>query len=153
MPGRPGFRTLWASVGVAALATFTASCTSATSAVPTDADVVALLEDAARMTPDEVCDLATADLTCRASLGSAPPAPEQAPTVTCTGAFDAPESHVDGTLARVRGVDGDGTQYDSTLLAITTGEGVRFVDPVYWSASGISTGSTTDESNTAELDC
>lgn len=155
----PGRRARWAPVGAAALCALTPSCAGPAGAsdatVPTAADVAALLGDAhdARGAPDDLCDLATADLNCRLSLEAAPPAPELVPTLMCTGAFDAPESHVDGTLARVQGVDGEGTEYDHTLLAITTGEGARFVDPVYWAASGISRGSTTDESHRVQLDC
>ncbi|WP_146237468.1 hypothetical protein [Georgenia satyanarayanai] len=141
-------------MGAAAVGVLTASC-AGDAAVPAAAEVAALLGDAhdARATPDELCDLATTDLSCRSSLGTAPRAPEVAPTLTCTGPFDAPEGYVDGTLARVQGVDGDGNAYDSTLLAIMTHEGARFIDPVYWAAAGISTGSTTDESNHVELDC
>lgn len=154
-----GRRAPWVSLGAAALATTMAACTAPSDAsedvLPTEAEVEALLESAhaARANLDELCDLATAELNCRASLEVAPTPPERAPTLACTGTFDAPEGHVDGTLARVRGVDGEGTEYDSTILAVQTGDGTRFVDPVYWAASKISTGDTTDESDIAELDC
>lgn len=142
-------------VALAALASCTASHGRPGETVPTAAEVAALLEDAhaARAQRDALCGLASADLNCRMSLQYAPPAPERAPTLVCTGAFDAPEDFADGTLARVHGVDADGTVFDSTLLAITTGGGARFIDPVYWSPAGISTGSTSDPANHVVLDC
>lgn len=161
MNGRQSSRALRAMLGVAAAATCTTSCaapvaSSATAEdVPSEAQVVTLLEAShdARKTPKELCGLATSDLNCEESLGTAPATPQEAPTLVCTGAFDAPEGFVDGTLARVQGVDGDGGTYDKTLLAIMTGEGPRFVDSVYWAAAGISVGHTTDEVNSVELDC
>jgi len=147
-------------LGAAAAAACTTSCaasvaSSAKEEVPSEAQVVTLLEAAhrAREMPEELCGLATSDLSFEESLREAPAAPQEAPTLVCTGAFDAAEGFVDGTLARVQGVDGDGGQYDETLLAIMTEEGARFADSVYWAAVGISTGHTTDEFNHVELDC
>lgn len=115
--------------------------------VPAEEDVAELLDSAyvARAEPESLCELATAEASCRASLEDAPAAPEELPTLHCSDVFEAPEGHTDGRILRVSGAARDGSSYEANLLAISTAEGPRFIDPVYWSAAGVSDGDTTED--------
>lgn len=135
-----------AAGAVAAAAVLLGACAPADQ-VPAEEEVAELLDSAyvARAEPESLCALATVEENCRASLEDAPLAPDEMPTLHCSDVVEAPDGHADGRVVRVSGVARDGSDYDATLLAISTAEGPRFLDPVYWSAADISDGDTSED--------
>ena len=121
--------------------------------VPTSAEareVVGRALDLATTSAADVCDIASSKANCEIMLQSAVAVPAKgSSTIVCDAAYGGDGHHVAGRLVRVRGVNGAGQAFDSTLLVIRSNGAVTVLNPVFWVSTGINVSGVTGRSLSA----